>query len=527
MSKKQTNFRSYEAQSRLLAALIATQDNLRIDYKMVAKYFGGKTSESAIEHRFRPLKAAAKELRKAFDENRDPGDVVLFCDQEKTRGGSTNASLAAAFGESTPDGLQFQLRTHKAGADRIKKAMAQGKDTKEAFESGITATGTAAATTPSTGRGRKRKVAANVEPVPTPAAIAPTAPTPRPKRQAATAKKGSVAKQSDDKDSPASPPDHGSDDDFDLEDADEDEYQDEEEVTFKSAPASASKAKKARTGSSSTSNTASPSPFVTAAPAAAAQSANGNNGYTMPPGMGAFATLNTPSVPAFAARPAAQSFGGQVKPEPTQQHQQSVFGMGAFGAPSRQTPTWGNTSTAGNGYSSSNYTNDFHIGMPPLGTNNTSTTSAFGNNYHFTPTPNTTMTTATAGNRWSFAPPPPAAPAHTATTTGTNNTALTATTTATNRQPQPVAQGGQGRTAKTGRAITSSGAVVIDDNSDDDDEGDDYGLISADGGMGMPGYSYVSASQASGASQDSLFVSNANPFEFGGDDDFDFEAGEV
>ncbi|ETS80539.1 hypothetical protein PFICI_08068 [Pestalotiopsis fici W106-1] len=115
-SKSTTNFRSYEAQARLLAAVIATAKP-RLDYKEIARHMGSDATHSAIDHRLRPIKQLAKLQEKCVEQGKDPMNLPV----EK-------AEIQKLFGESTPAGLEFHFREVKAIGKAQQDAVSTGGD---------------------------------------------------------------------------------------------------------------------------------------------------------------------------------------------------------------------------------------------------------------------------------------------------------------------------------------------------------------------------------------------------------------
>ncbi|KAI1733712.1 hypothetical protein F4680DRAFT_454678 [Xylaria scruposa] len=90
--KGKTNFRTYEASTRLLAAVIAST-NVKLDYNVpayhhdfpsdpivfplaeIAKHVGGGVGVDAINHRFRPIKQLAKMQAECVKKGEDPGEL--------------------------------------------------------------------------------------------------------------------------------------------------------------------------------------------------------------------------------------------------------------------------------------------------------------------------------------------------------------------------------------------------------------------------------------------------------------------
>ncbi|KAK0739572.1 hypothetical protein B0T21DRAFT_144422 [Apiosordaria backusii] len=73
MSSK-TDFKSAIVQQRLLAALIASQQGMSIDYKNLQKYFGGSTDQG-LQYQFRAIKQQANVLKDAVDKGEDPAEA--------------------------------------------------------------------------------------------------------------------------------------------------------------------------------------------------------------------------------------------------------------------------------------------------------------------------------------------------------------------------------------------------------------------------------------------------------------------
>ncbi|CAK7263374.1 hypothetical protein SEPCBS119000_000438 [Sporothrix epigloea] len=114
-----TNFRTYEAQSRLLAAMLASHPSLKLNFKAIAKHYGSDSSQAAIEHRFRPIRKQASIIRQAVLEGRDAKDLAgIFTLLDK--------DIAKYYGESTPQGIEFQFRAIKKDAKALRDAVEQG-----------------------------------------------------------------------------------------------------------------------------------------------------------------------------------------------------------------------------------------------------------------------------------------------------------------------------------------------------------------------------------------------------------------
>ncbi|KAI0471075.1 hypothetical protein GGR56DRAFT_128563 [Xylariaceae sp. FL0804] len=125
MSSNKTNFKTYEASTRLLAAVIATNKGLKLDFKELATHVGGGATKDAINHRLRPLKQLAKMQAAYVAENRDPGELPV----EK-------GEIQKFFGESTPAGIEWQFRDIKALSKAQAAAVDQGSNPADLAPSG-------------------------------------------------------------------------------------------------------------------------------------------------------------------------------------------------------------------------------------------------------------------------------------------------------------------------------------------------------------------------------------------------------
>ncbi|GAW16961.1 hypothetical protein ANO14919_064090 [Xylariales sp. No.14919] len=161
-SKNKTNFKTYEASIRLLAAVLAT-NNVKLDYAELAKHVGGGSTKDAINHRLRPVKQLAKMQATCVKKGEDPGDLPI----EK-------GEIHKLFGESTPDGIEWQFRSIKQLSKAQQEAVKKGENpatlpvagTPSGRKRGAPATtpgSRGTARTPATGaRGRKRDVSTTI-----------------------------------------------------------------------------------------------------------------------------------------------------------------------------------------------------------------------------------------------------------------------------------------------------------------------------------------------------------------------------
>ncbi|KAK4137482.1 hypothetical protein BT67DRAFT_431766 [Trichocladium antarcticum] len=125
-----TQFKNWEAQARLLAAVLASLEGVRLDYKNIAAYIGSGVTTSAIEHRMRAVRVQAELVRGLVERGQDPGQYnVPAC--------MTREEMHTLFGASTPEGLAFQFRAVKQGARVLQEAVAAGEDPVAAFSNMI------------------------------------------------------------------------------------------------------------------------------------------------------------------------------------------------------------------------------------------------------------------------------------------------------------------------------------------------------------------------------------------------------
>ncbi|KAL0943874.1 uncharacterized protein CTRU02_201761 [Colletotrichum truncatum] len=114
-----TNFKTYDAQARLLRAIVAAHPEVRWNYKEIVKHFGSDMTEYALDHRFRAIKTHSKIVKDAVSQGVDciniPGDLP-----------KDKKDIAKFFGESTADGIQFQFRSIKKDADSLKQTANSG-----------------------------------------------------------------------------------------------------------------------------------------------------------------------------------------------------------------------------------------------------------------------------------------------------------------------------------------------------------------------------------------------------------------
>ncbi|KAI0157803.1 hypothetical protein GGR57DRAFT_500753 [Xylariaceae sp. FL1272] len=219
--KPKADFKTYESSTRLLAAVIATT-GCKLDFKELARHVGGRATKDSVNHRLRPIKHLAKLQVRALEQGQDPGDLpvetqaigdlvdaspsamehrfrpikklgqeliaqlktkntLIKCatvkpSELKRAGVAASSELLLAedeihrlFGESTPNGIEWQFRDIKALAKAQKEAADKeedvtaltignaGKGGRGAAKKGAVAGEKTAATPKKGGAGGKRK----------------------------------------------------------------------------------------------------------------------------------------------------------------------------------------------------------------------------------------------------------------------------------------------------------------------------------------------------------------------------------
>ncbi|OLN85028.1 hypothetical protein CCHL11_03993 [Colletotrichum chlorophyti] len=129
------SFKSYEAQARLLRAIVAAHPEVKWNYKEIAVHYGSDMTEHALNHRFRVIRAHAEVVRGAVDQRVDCREIPADLPKDKK-------DIAKFFGESTADGIQFQFRGIKRDAESLKQTANNGGNPAVALNLG---TGTSSA----------------------------------------------------------------------------------------------------------------------------------------------------------------------------------------------------------------------------------------------------------------------------------------------------------------------------------------------------------------------------------------------
>ncbi|KAF4120234.1 hypothetical protein GMORB2_3361 [Geosmithia morbida] len=138
------NYKSFEAQARLIRAIVAAHPEVKWNYKEIAACYGSDMTDAALNHRFRRLRAEA----------------VIISEGRKQ-------DISKYFGQSTADGIQFQFRSIKKDADLLRQTAESGGEVATCPLPGLGGPGSAMSTpskaTPSRGAARKRKPASAVK----------------------------------------------------------------------------------------------------------------------------------------------------------------------------------------------------------------------------------------------------------------------------------------------------------------------------------------------------------------------------
>ncbi|CAI4210402.1 unnamed protein product [Parascedosporium putredinis] len=122
-----TNFRTFDVQARLLRAIVAAHPEVKWNYKEIMKSYGTDVTEHKLGHRMRHLKTQAEIIRRGLQQGFDPKDMPTEFNFPKDQN-KIDTDICKYFGESTPDGIQFQFRTIKKDAASLKAAADGGKN---------------------------------------------------------------------------------------------------------------------------------------------------------------------------------------------------------------------------------------------------------------------------------------------------------------------------------------------------------------------------------------------------------------
>ncbi|OAA66138.1 hypothetical protein ISF_03976 [Cordyceps fumosorosea ARSEF 2679] len=145
------NYKSYEAQARLVRAIVAAHPTTKWNYKEIAACYGSDMTEHALNHRFRHIRAQSEIIMEGRKANLDVKDLTTDeSSLPKTVGAVDKQNIAKYFGQSTADGIQFQFRSIKKDADKMRAVADSGGDPSACLDLGsASAAGTASTVTPS------------------------------------------------------------------------------------------------------------------------------------------------------------------------------------------------------------------------------------------------------------------------------------------------------------------------------------------------------------------------------------------
>ncbi|PNY26084.1 Uncharacterized protein TCAP_03981 [Tolypocladium capitatum] len=161
-SNAKANYKTYEAQARMVRAIVAAHPDVKWNYKEIMACYGSDMTEHALNHRFRRLRVQAVIIRGARSEGRDMKDMLTSEDLPTTQEAVDRKNIAKYFGQSTADGIQFQFRSIKKDADTLRNVERAGGDVANCLVNsvGSAVTTPSKAGTPSrgnrSGTGRKR-----------------------------------------------------------------------------------------------------------------------------------------------------------------------------------------------------------------------------------------------------------------------------------------------------------------------------------------------------------------------------------
>ncbi|KAL7925318.1 hypothetical protein ACQKWADRAFT_219196 [Trichoderma austrokoningii] len=161
------NYKTYEAQARMVRAIVAAHPEVKWNYKEIVACYGSDMTEHALNHRFRRLRAHVAIVREGRGKGLDPKNIAADADLPNTIDAVDTKNIAKYFGQSTTDGIQFQFRNIKKDADILRKVEAEGGDVANCLNLGsggpsITSTPSkptaarSAGSRSGTGTGRKR-----------------------------------------------------------------------------------------------------------------------------------------------------------------------------------------------------------------------------------------------------------------------------------------------------------------------------------------------------------------------------------
>ncbi|KJZ80530.1 hypothetical protein HIM_00380 [Hirsutella minnesotensis 3608] len=115
------NYKTYEAQARMVRAIVAAHPDVKWNYKEIAACYGSDMTEHALNHRFRRLRAQAHIIHLARPQGYDMKNMMNVDDLPTTKEAVEVNNIAKYFGQSTADGIQFQFRGIKRDAEKLRQ----------------------------------------------------------------------------------------------------------------------------------------------------------------------------------------------------------------------------------------------------------------------------------------------------------------------------------------------------------------------------------------------------------------------
>ncbi|KAL4726056.1 hypothetical protein ACLX1H_006732 [Fusarium chlamydosporum] len=175
-SNVKANYKTYEAQARMVRAIVAAHPEVKWNYKEIAACYGSDMTEHALNHRFRKVRASTQLIHIARAQGFDMKD--LTADENllpSTQQAIDKKNIAKYFGQSTTDGIQFQFRAIKKDAEALRQTANNGGDVAGCLNLGA-GSGPSGPNTPSkptpargqasrSGKGAKRKTSLPVHPI--------------------------------------------------------------------------------------------------------------------------------------------------------------------------------------------------------------------------------------------------------------------------------------------------------------------------------------------------------------------------
>jgi hypothetical protein len=92
------NYKTYEAQARLVRAIVAAHPEVKWNYKEIVASYGSDMTEDALNHRFRRLRAESTIIREARTEGLDMRDFIVSESLPKTINQVDKKNISKYFG---------------------------------------------------------------------------------------------------------------------------------------------------------------------------------------------------------------------------------------------------------------------------------------------------------------------------------------------------------------------------------------------------------------------------------------------